>query len=71
MADNNTPELTLDPTAVAVEMPTLTLNPEAPEVPQVEEKKIEPVEMDEKLLTEEERKPERNSPTRSTSGTAT
>ena len=56
MADNNTPELTLDPTAVAVEMPTLTLNPEAPEVPQVEEKKIEPVEMDEKLLTEEERK---------------
>ena len=56
MADNKTPELTLDPTAVAVEMPTLTLTPEAPEVPQVEEKKIEPVEMDEKLLTEEERR---------------
>ncbi len=56
MADNKTPELSLEPTAVAIEMPTLTLTPEAPEVPQVEEKKIEPVEMDEQLLTEEERK---------------
>ncbi len=56
MADNNTPELTLEPTAVAIEMPTLTLTPEAPDMPKVEEKKVEPVEMDEKLLTEEERR---------------
>ena len=49
------PELTLEPTAAEVEVPTLTLEPEAPEVPVVEEKKIEPVELDEKLLTEEER----------------
>ena len=49
------PELTLEPTAAEVEVPTLTLEPEAPETPVVEEKKIEPVELDEKLLTEEER----------------
>ena len=49
------PELTLEATAAEVEVPTLTLEPEAPEVPVVEEKKIEPVELDEKLLTEEER----------------
>ena len=56
MTENNTPELTLDPTATAVEMPSLTLTPDAPEVPQVEEKKVEPVNMDEDLLTEEEKK---------------
>ena len=56
MTENNTPELTLEPTATAVEIPTLTLTPEAPEVPQVEEKKVEPVNMDEDLLTEEEKK---------------
>ena len=51
------PELTLEPTAVAAEIPTLTLTPEAPETPVVEEeKKIDPVEMDERLLTEEERR---------------
>ena len=49
------PELTLEPTAAEVEVPTLTLEPTAPETPVVEEKKIEPVELDEKLLTEEER----------------
>ena len=49
------PELTLEATAAEVEVPTLTLEPEAPETPVVEEKKIEPVELDEKLLTEEER----------------
>ena len=50
------PELTLEPTAAAEAVPTLTLEPEAPEAPVVEEeKKIEPVELDEKLLTEEER----------------
>ena len=49
------PELTLEATAAEVEVPTLTLEPTAPETPVVEEKKIEPVELDEKLLTEEER----------------
>ena len=39
-----------------VEVPSLTLTPEAPEVPKEEEKKIEPVEMDDKLLTDEEKK---------------
>ena len=59
MTDNMMPELTLTPddtaTAAAVEVPSLTLTPEAPEVPKEEEKKIEPVEMDDKLLTEEEK----------------
>ncbi|MBQ3533006.1 MAG: toxic anion resistance protein [Oscillospiraceae bacterium] len=51
------PELTLESAAFEEAIPTLTLTPEAPEAPVVEEeKKIEPVEMDEKLLTEEERK---------------
>ena len=49
------PELTLDAAAVE-EVPTLTLTPEAPEAPKVEEeKKIDPVAMDEQLLSEEER----------------
>ena len=60
MTDNMTPELTLDPnTAAAAEtVPqlTLTLTPEAPEPPKVEEKKAEPVEMDDKLLSDEEKK---------------
>ncbi len=57
MTDNMIPELTLTPeTAVAAEMPTLTLTPEAPEMPKQEEKKIEPVELDDKLLTEEEKR---------------
>ena len=51
------PELKLESAAFEEAVPTLTLTPEAPEAPAVEEeKKIEPVEMDEKLLTEEERK---------------
>ncbi len=37
-------------------MPQLTLTPEAPEPPKVEEKKAEPVEMDDKLLSDEEKK---------------
>ena len=58
MTDNLTPELTLDPnTAAAAEtVPQLTLTPEAPEPPKVEEKKAEPVEMDDKLLSDEEKK---------------
>lgn len=58
MTDNMMPELTLTPdtdTAAAAAVPELTLTPDAPEVPQEEEKKIEPVAMDESLLTEEER----------------
>ena len=58
MADEKSmmPELTLEPTAAAEAVPQLTLEPTAPEVPEPEEKKIEPVEMDEKLLTDEEKK---------------
>ena len=58
MTDNMTPELTLDPnTAAAAEtVPQLTLTPEALEPPKVEEKKAEPVEMDDKLLSDEEKK---------------
>ena len=59
MTDNMMPELTLTPddTAAATAVPpTLTLTPDAPEMPQQEEKEIEPVEMDDKLLTEEEKK---------------
>ena len=59
MTENMMPELTLE-TVSAVETPTLTLEPTAPStpaVPVVEEKKEAPVvQMDEKLLTEEERK---------------
>ena len=56
MTDNMMPELTLEPTTAAEAVPQLTLEPTAPEVPEPEEKKIEPVEMDEKLLTDEEKK---------------
>ena len=58
MTENMMPELTLTPdtdAAAAVAVPELTLTPNAPEIPQEEEKKIEPVAMDESLLTEEER----------------
>ena len=51
------PELTLEGIKFDDTTPTLTLTPEAPETPVVEEEKvIVPVEMDESLLTEEERK---------------
>ena len=43
MTDNMMPELTLEPTAAAEAVPQLTLEPTAPEVPEPEEKKIEPV----------------------------
>lgn len=43
MTDNMMPELTLTPddtaTAAAVEVPSLTLTPEAPEVPKEEERR--------------------------------
>ena len=50
------PELTLEGMNFEQEVPTLTLTPDVPEEPVVEEKKIEPVEMDERLLTKDERK---------------
>ncbi len=62
MSDNKLPELTLAPdmAAAAVEMPALTLEPQAPAAPAtpapVEEKKVEPVVVDESLLSEEEKK---------------
>ncbi len=59
MNENMTPELTLDTAAAVAETPTLTLEPEAPQAPEVAaepEKVIEPIAMDENLLTEEEKK---------------
>ena len=50
------PELTLEGIDLEQAVPTLTLTPDVPEEPVVEEKKIEPVEMDDRLLTEDERK---------------
>ncbi len=56
---DKTPQLTLEPeTAVepaAAEVPTLTLEPETVEQPKVEEKKIDPVELNDDLLSAEER----------------
>ena len=58
MTDNNLPELTLTPdTAIAAEIPSLTLTPEAPATPAAPEvkKEVEPVVLDESMLTEQER----------------
>ena len=55
MSENMTPELTLNPTEADVAVPELTLDPTAvAEVPQ--EKQVEPVALDDKLLTEQEKK---------------
>ena len=58
MTDNNMPELTLDASALAqAETPQLVLGNEAPAAPGAEEKKeVEPVQIDESMLTEAERK---------------
>lgn len=58
MTDTNMPELTLIPNAAAqAEPPQLTLGTEPPAAPGAEEKKeVEPVKIDESMLTEEERK---------------
>lgn len=60
MTENNTPELTLEPTAAAaaVAAPELTLEPTAPAAPAPEAAKpqITPVDMDERLLNDEEKK---------------
>ncbi len=58
MSDTNSmmPELTLDANEMAkVDAPTLTLGAE-PEAPAVEEKKVEPVVIDESMLSEAEKK---------------
>ncbi|MBO4563711.1 MAG: toxic anion resistance protein [Clostridia bacterium] len=56
MTENKIPELTLEPTAPTIDIPTLTLTPEVPDMPEEKGTAIAAVEMDEKLLTEEERK---------------
>ena len=50
------PELTLNADAAKVEAPSLTLGFEEPAAPAVEEKKIEPVVIDDSMLTEAEKK---------------
>ena len=56
MSDNMMPELTLNPTAAAQEaVPELTLTPDAPEPEQEKKKEVEPVKVDESMLTEQER----------------
>ena len=56
MSDNMMPELTLNPTEAAQEaVPELTLTPDAPAAPETEKKEVEPVKVDESMLTEQER----------------
>ena len=57
MSDNMMPELTLNPTEAAQEaVPELTLTPEAPAAPETEKKEVEPVKVDESMLTGQEKK---------------
>ena len=60
MEENKIPELTLEPTAAATAVPELTLEtaipPPPPPPPEPAKKEADPVEMDERLLTEEEKK---------------
>ncbi len=57
MSDNMMPELILNPTETAQEaVPELTLTPEAPAAPETEKKEVEPVKVDESMLTEQEKK---------------
>ena len=57
MSENMMPELTLNPTEAAQEaVPELTLTPEAPTAPEAEKKEVEPVKVDESMLTEQEKK---------------
>ena len=56
MSENMMPELTLNPTAAAQEaVPELTLTPDAPAPEQEKKKEVEPVKVDESMLTEQER----------------
>ena len=57
MSDNMMPELTLNPTEAAQEaVPEPTLAPEAPAAPEAEPTEVEPVKVDESMLTEQEKK---------------
>ena len=58
MADNMIPELTLDPAAAAaVPAPELTLDPAAaPAAPEPEKPEVKPVELDDSMLSEAEKK---------------
>ena len=57
MSDNMMPELTLNPTEAAQEaVPELTLTPDAPAPEQEKKKEVEPVKVDESMLTEQEKK---------------
>ena len=55
MSENMMPELTLEPTAAETAVPELTLTPEAPKAEE-EKKEVEPVKVDESMLTEQEKK---------------
>ena len=57
MSDNMMPELTLNPTEAAQEaVPELTLTSDAPAHEQEKKKEVEPVKVDESMLTEQEKK---------------
>ena len=57
MSDNMIPELTLDPAAAAAPMPELTLEPAAtPAAPKPEKPEVKPVELDDSMLSEAEKK---------------
>ena len=58
MTDNNIPQLTLSPDAAAEAeaVPQLTLEPSAPAAPEVEKPAVKPVELDDSMLSEAEKK---------------
>ena len=57
MRDNMIPELTLDPAAAAAPVPELTLEPAAtPAAPEPEKPEVKPVELDDSMLSEAEKK---------------
>nr|WP_326212869.1 toxic anion resistance protein [uncultured Oscillibacter sp.] len=57
MSDNMIPELTLDPAAAAAPVPELTLEPATPPAaPEPEKPEVKPVELDDSMLSEAEKK---------------
>ena len=57
MIDNMIPELTLEPAAAAAPVPELTLEPAAtPAAPEPEKPEVKPVELDDSMLSEAEKK---------------
>ena len=57
MTDNNIPQLTLNPDAAEAEaVPQLTLEPSAPTAPEVEKTAPKPVELDDSMLSDAEKK---------------